>query len=260
MIKCAVLSLLVMSPLMLLARRAPTGFLDRTVSVDDVTYRYQVYLPFGWTKDRSWPVILVLHGAGERGDDGLAQTQVGIGTAIRQHDDRWPFIIVMPQCRKDTWWTDPKMEAQALAALDRSIKEFHGDRDRVVLTGLSMGGYGTWDLAARYPERWAALAPICGGIEPPKPDVKDIEVELAKENVADPYAATAQKIGKLPVWVFHGGADPTVPPEESRKMVAALKADGGNVQYSEFPGVGHNSWDEAYAEEQLPRWMLEQKR
>jgi predicted peptidase len=149
------------------------------------------------------------------------------------------------------------MEAMAMATLEASIKEFHGDRSRVYLTGISMGGYGAWDLAARNPGKFAALAVICGGVTRPRPDFP-LESSLEQNN-PDPYADIARRIGKTPVWVFHGGADDVVPVDNSRKMVAALKAGGGNVTYTEYPGVAHNSWDRAYAEPELPAWMLQQK-
>jgi predicted peptidase len=217
----------------LFAARKETGFLDRTVTVDNTTYRYQVYVPANWTKAKLWPVIFFLHGAGERGDDGLASTQVGIGRAIRLHSERFPAVVVMPQCRKEILWTDPKMEAQAMAALANSMKEFHGDPNRIYLTGLSMGGYGTFSLAAHHPSKFAVAVPVCGGVVWPK--------DMAH---GDPYTETAVKIGKTPVWMFHGEADPAVPVTESQKMNAALKAAGGNVRYTEYPGVGHNSWDQ----------------
>src|SRR4029077_5466750 len=117
---------------------------------------------------QKWPVILFLHGAGERGSDGLLQTDVGLGHAIRMNPSRGPFVIVMPQCRRDMLWTDPAMQAQALAAVERSIKEFRGDRDHIYLTGLSMGVYVTLDLSAKYPGKFAALVVICGGIRGPE--------------------------------------------------------------------------------------------
>src|SRR5712692_1511132 len=225
------------------ARPRETGFINRTVTINGTTYQYQVFVPAGWSSNKSWPVILFLHGAGERGEDGLVQTEVGIGTAIRRSTERFPCIVIFPQCRKNVAWSDPAMEVQTLKALEQTMKEFHGDPQRVYLTGLSLGGYGTWSLAAKYPGKFAALAPVCGGIRSPRaPDL------AAADGAQDPYAAVAQKIGKTPVWVFHGGADPTVPVEESRKMVEALKAAGGNVKYTEYDGVGHNSWVKAYAE------------
>ena len=240
------------------ARRTETGFLNRTVKSGGVVYRYQMYVPADWEKGKHWPVLLFLHGKGERGEDGLLQTDVGIGHAIRNRAAEYEMLVVMPQLRKEKLWTDADMEAQVLAALEQTIKEFHGDRDRVYLSGLSMGGYATWDLAAKYPERWAALAPICGGIYGPE-DFPALHVSLVDDpKVADPYAETARRVGKTPVWVFHGGDDDTVPVAESRKMVAALRAVNANVRYSEYLGVGHNSWVRAYAEPEFVPWLLRQ--
>jgi predicted peptidase len=237
-----------------MARNQETGFLNRTVTVSGTTFRYQVFLPEDWNSHKKWPVILFLHGAGERGEDGLSQTQVGIGGAIRFHPDRFPAVVVMPQCRKDARWTDFAMEAQSLAALDQSIKEFHGDPDRIYLTGLSMGGYGSWALAAKNPGRWAAAVVVCGGIRFPGAP------QETEHDAADPYVEAAKKIGaKLPIWVFHGGADPIVPVTESRKMVEALKALGSEVKYTEYAGVEHNSWDKAYGEPDLPAWLFAQR-
>jgi predicted peptidase len=236
---------------------AETGFLDRTVKIGAETYRYQVYAPRDWNKGRKWPVILFLHGAGERGDDGLVQTEVGIGAAIRRHVDRFPAIVVMPQCRNGQWWTQDAMQEQALKAFEQSVKEFNGDPERFYLTGLSMGGYGTWSIASKHPGKFAALVPICGGIRlPARANVPD--ADKASDPNVDPYAEAARKIGKTPVWIFHGGADQVVPPDESRKMNEALKAASGDVKYTEYESVGHNSWDKAYAEPELMKWMLGQ--
>jgi predicted peptidase len=239
------------------ARQPDTGFLNRTVAVDGVTYNYQVFVPSNWSKKVKWPVILFLHGYGEEGDDGLVQTQVGLATAIRKHVDRFPTVVVIPQCRVKDWWTSPAMEAQALKALDQTMKEFKGDPQRVYLTGLSIGGYGTWGFACEHPGKFAAIVPICGGVH--SNHAAEIPNYHNVDDSADPYAATAQKIGKTPVWVFHGEADPVVPVTESRQMVAALKAAGGDVRYTEYPGVKHESWDNAYAEPELLPWLLAQK-
>jgi predicted peptidase len=244
-----------------LARKRETGFLDRTVSVDAEVYRYQVFVPQDFDTHKKWPVILFLHGVGERGDDGLLQTDIGIAHAIRKGVSRFPFIMVMPQCRKDKnqRWIHEAMQAQALAALDQSIKEFHGDRERIYLTGLSMGGYGVWDLAAKYPGKFAAYVPICGGIYGPI-KLPEVHVGLVGDpNIADPYAETARRIGSTPIWIFHGDADDTVSVEESRKMAQALQAAKANVRYTEYPGVGHNAWDKAYAEPELVPWLLAQR-
>ncbi len=240
------------------SRSNETGFLNRTVKIGTETYRYQVFVPLDWNKKQKWPVVLFLHGAGERGDDGLIQTEVGVGTAIRRYVDRFPAVVVLPQCRKGVWWTEEKMQEQALKALDQSIKEFNGDTDRLSLTGISMGGYGTWGIASRYPGKFAALAPVCGGIRPPARAPVPEAMKNPDPNV-DPYAEAAKKIGRTPVWIFHGGDDRVVPPEESRKMNEALKTAGGDVKYTEYEKVGHNSWDKAYAEPELMKWMLSQK-
>ncbi len=232
-----------------------TGFVDRSLKIGGVVYRYQVYVPEGWNKSHQWPVVLFLHGAGERGDDGMLQTQVGIGTAIRLHRDRFPCIVVMPQCRRSIWWPDPRMEEVALKALDAAMKEFRGDRRRVYLTGLSMGGYGTWSLASKTAGKFAALVPICGGVTPPR----GASANSSPAADSDPYSSVSRKIGKTPVWIFHGGDDRTVPVAESRRMNEALKAAGGDVRYTEYPGVGHNSWDKAYAEPDLMKWLLAQQ-
>jgi len=248
------------------ARKTETGFLDRKVSVAGTEYKYQVFVPEDWTKNKKWPVILFLHGAGERSDDGLIQTEVGIGTAIRRYRNRFPAVVVMPQCRKDMWWAD-SMADVAMAALAEAQKEFHGDANRVYLTGLSMGGYGTWYLAGKYPGKFAAIAPICGGILMPD----KARAQSPDDNA--PYTEAAKKIGKTPVWIFHGGDDPVVPVTESRRMAEAMKAVLGQdtlytarpatkpvevpeVIYTEYPGVGHNSWEKAYADPDLISWLL----
>jgi predicted peptidase len=233
-------------------------FQSRSIKLGSIEYQYRVFAPKGWSKRKKWPVILFLHGAGERGDDNTAQTRVGIGPAILRQQESFPFVVVLPQCPKGRWWTEPEMQTLALKALEQTATEFRGDGKRTYLTGLSMGGYGSWVMAANNRKKFAALAVICGGVRPP-PRLSLPEAARPAENEADPYDAVAAKIGKTPVWVFHGGADPVVPFTESRKMVEALKAKGGNVRYNEYEGVGHNSWDRAYAEPEIFTWMLAQK-
>ena len=233
------------------AKKQETGFLDRTVVIGGTTYKYQVFVPENWSPKQKWPIILFLHGAGERADDGLIQTQVGIGKAIREHRDRFPAIVVLPQCRKDQWWAGSPMDNEAMAALEAASNEFHGDTDRTYLTGLSMGGYGTWYLAAKYPRRFAAIAPICGGVLMPD------AARLQPVDDVTPYTEAAKKIGaKTPTWILHGADDPIVPVTESRKMNDAMKALGGEVRYTEYPGVGHESWNKAYDEADLFTWMF----
>ncbi|MBI3843699.1 MAG: prolyl oligopeptidase family serine peptidase [Planctomycetes bacterium] len=196
------------------------------------------------------PIVLFLHGAGERGSDGLEQTRIGIGPAILRHPERFPAVVVMPQCRGREYWRGD-MEDQALAALDASEKEFGTDPKRVYLTGLSLGGYGTWAIAAKHPERFAAIVPVCGGIRAPW-DRKPLE--------GDPYGETAKAVKSLPIWIFHGASDPTVPVTESRKMHDALKSLGVEARFTEYPGVAHNCWDQAYGDPELMKWLLGQAR
>jgi predicted peptidase len=236
-----------------------TGFLNRSVSVGGVLYRYQVYVPRDWTKQRQWPVILSLHGAGERGDDGFFSTEIGLAKGIRRKAANYPFVAVFPQCRENVTWADKAMQEMAIAALEATIKEFNGDRARISLTGISMGGFGVWEMAMRYRGTWAALVTVCGGIKPlaAYPYIHSEQVDV---NGPDPYAAAAKRLGTVRVWIFHGARDLTVPVEESRRMAEALKAGGASVRYTEYPDVGHNAWDRAYLEPELPLWLLAQRK
>jgi predicted peptidase len=239
---------------------AETGFLDRTVTVAAETYNYQVYVPQNWTNNQTWPVILFLHGAGERGSDGLLPTQVGIGTAIRRDRSRFAAIVVFPQSREGRRWSDTAMQEQALAALDAATKEFNGDPDRLYAAGLSLGGQGVIRMASRSPNRFAAIVAVCG---PYSDGGKADEIDRADYpylTSPDPFAALAATIKSRPIWLFHGDADKAVPVEQSRKLAEALKAAEGDVHYTEYPGVGHNSWDPAFAESQLWDWLFAQKK
>ena len=176
-----------------------TGFLNRKIELHGVTYRFQVYLPEEWRRDdrKQWPVILFLHGRGERGSEGMWQTQIGLPEAVRDHPERWPFVIVMPQCPLAHYWTDPEMLTLAMAALDQETAEFHGDPERTYLTGLSLGGYGAWELARLYPQRWAAIAIAAGGV------FWSYAPERWQEASTLP-AEYARALGRTPVWLFHG--------------------------------------------------------
>ena len=241
------------------ARQDGEVFQSRAVKIGSAQYRFRVFMPKGWSKKKKWPVLLFLHGAGERGDDNVGQTKVGIGPAIQRRQDTFPFVVVLPQCPRDRWWTEAEMQAQALKALDQTAKEFNGDVKRTYLTGLSMGGYGSWVMTANNPKRFAAIAVICGGVQPP-PRLTLPEAAKVSWGTADPYTFVAAKVGKTPVWLFHGDSDPAVPVAESRKMREALRAASGDVRYNEYAGVGHNSWDRAYAEPELFGWFLSQRR
>jgi poly(3-hydroxybutyrate) depolymerase len=228
-----------------------TGFLNRRIELRGVTYRFVVYLPEDWRRDdhKLWPIILALHGRGERGSEGMWQTQIGLPQEVRDHPDRWPFVIVMPQCPLENVWTDPEMLAMAMAALDRETEEFHGDPERTYLTGLSLGGYGAWELARAYPHRWAAIAIAAGGI------FWSYAPERWQE-VSTLPAEYARALGRTPIWLFHGADDPVVPPRESEVMFEALKAANGHVRLWIYQGLKHDCWTRAYNEPELPRWLL----
>lgn len=233
------------------ARKPPpdTGFLNRKILSGTATYKFQVYVPEDWSPRQHWPIILFLHGAGERGSDGLDETQVGLPSAIRSHPERWPFLVVMPQVPYNHHhWTDPDMMNMALAALDASIAEFKADPQRVYLTGISLGGYGVWEIARRFPHRFAAIAPVCGGIFWSYAPERWRETDLPAEY--------AHAVGRTPVWMFHGLDDPVVLPRQSEIMFDALKAARGDVRLWLYTGWQHNVWDKAYSEPDLPRWML----
>jgi len=235
------------------ARAPETGFLDRSVTVDGQEFRYQVYVPREYQASRDWPVILFLHGAGERGSDGLSQTQVGLGAAIRLAPDRWPAITVFPQVPEDLTWQGTPGRV-AMAALEATEAEYRTDADRVYLTGLSLGGNGTWYLGYEHADRFAALVAICGFVEARS------EAFPAFTPAADPFAEVAARIAHLPVWIVHGDADQLVPVEQSRRMAAALRELGADVTYVELPGVNHNSWDPGYADAALAPWLFAKRR
>jgi len=228
-----------------------TGFLNRKIELHGVTYRFQVYLPEEWRRDdhRQWPIILFLHGRGERGSEGMWQTQIGLPAQVRDHPERWPFIIVMPQCPLGSVWTDPEILAMAIAALDEETAEFHADVDRTYLTGLSLGGYGAWELARSFPHRWAAIAIAASGV------FWSYAPERWQELATLP-AEYAKALGRTPVWLFHGVDDPVVPPRESELMFDALKANDGHVRLWMYQSLKHDCWTRAFNEPELPRWLL----
>ncbi|WP_158615394.1 prolyl oligopeptidase family serine peptidase [Acidipila sp. EB88] len=227
-----------------------TGFLNRTILVDGVTHRYVVYLPETWRKEQKWPIILFLHGSGERGVEGLDQTQIGLPAAIRLHPERWPFIVVMPQVPfNHHHWTDPDMMQVAMSTLRAETAEFNGDPDRTYLTGLSLGGYGVWEVARDNPHTFAAIVPVCGGIFwSYQPSRWNDQTTLPEEY--------ARVLRREPVWMFHGADDPVVSPRQSELMFDALKSVDGIVRFSEYAAVRHSVWDKAYANTELPHWLL----
>jgi len=235
-----------------------TGFLIRSISVRGTSYPYSIYVPRAFDRSKPWPVILFLHGSGERGTDGLRSTQIGVGAAIRANPDRVPAIVVFPQAPPDSRWLGDPADA-AMAALEKSIIEFHGDRRRVYLTGLSMGGYGTWHLALAHPNTFAALVVVCGGLLP-HATTTAVQQSPLTTAASDPYAFTAHALRVVPIRMFHGDADPVIPVGESRRMAENLAREGADVRYVKYPGVGHNAWDRAYGDAEIWEWLFKQHR
>jgi predicted peptidase len=238
------------------AAAAPARFVERSVDVHGKTYRYQVFVPADVKPHPA--VVLFLHGSGERGSDNQKQMSQGLPPWLKQHMD-FPAVVVIPQAPDDTSWTDKADADMAMAALDKSVREFHGDSKRLYLTGLSMGGFGSWQLAIDHPGTFAAATIICGGVTPLEGEGRRLYVQGIPQG-AEPFGWVAQKAGRLPVWIFHGGDDNVVPTEQSRKMNAALMKRHAEVKYTEFPGVNHGSWEKAYATPDLWDWMFSHKR
>ncbi len=219
---------------------------------------YRILYPDNYDKSRKYPLILVLHGAGERGNDNEKQLIHGgklfLDSAMRK---QYPAIVVFPQCPQESYWSSVTIDRQkvplalsfdysdpitpplrdAMSLVEKLMKEEEVNANRVYITGLSMGGMGTFEAVARYPEKFAAAMPICGGGD----------------------AKHYPKV-KLPFWVFHGADDAVVNVSYSRTMVEKLKDLKIKVKYTEYPGVNHNSWDNAFAEPDFLKWMFAQKR
>lgn len=201
-----------------------------------VDLNYLLYLPKKYEKaeTKKWPLVVFLHGAGERGSDIKKVKSWGPPRLVEKGRD-FPFVMIAPQCPNGGFWNIDHL----LQLIKSTIKKHNIDEDRVYLTGLSMGGFGSWALAAKAPEMFAAVAPVCGGGDP----------------------RTASKLKDLPIWVFHGDADRVVPISGSQKMVDAIKDAGGEkVKFTIYEGVDHNSWTATYENEELYEWFLRNKR
>jgi predicted peptidase len=219
---------------------------------------YRLLTPKTSNSSASYPLVLFFHGSGERGDDNQKQLRNGVARfAAPASQSRYPCFVLAPQCPTDldnqpTMWTGErermhslKLAPEAAAPLQTALEltaaiqeKFPVDMHRVYVTGISMGGFATWEALIRYPEKFAAAIPICGGGD----------------------VGYADRIRNIPIWAFHGADDPTVPVRCSRSMVEMIEKAGGHPLYTEYPGVGHNSWDLAYAEPELLSWLFAQKR
>ena len=224
----------------------------KTYKLDDqFTLLYRVLSPPKIEPGKKYPLVLFLHGAGERGSDNKAQLKWGVAD-FAKNMDKHPCFLVVPQCPGGQKWCEvnwaarehsmPSEPAKPLLAarkvIEQMIKDQPVDAGRLYVTGLSMGGYGTWDALQRWPELWAAGIPVCGGGD----------------------LAGAKKMAKTPIWAFHGDKDGAVPVERSRKMIEAIRQAGGQPKYTEYPGVGHNAWTPAYGSAETMDWLFAQRK
>lgn len=214
---------------------------------------YRLLKPKDYDANKKYPLVLFLHGAGERGDDNKKQLVHGMNDfAADEVMAKYPCFVVAAQCPNDAKWVEvdwsatkhtapeepsPAMQ-KSFETLEALQKEFSIDAKRIYITGLSMGGYGTWDAIERKPEYFAAAAPICGGGD----------------------VGNAKKLTKIPLWAFHGDQDGAVKVERTRDMIAAIKAAGGEPKYTEYPGVGHDSWSKTYSNPEFYAWLFAQQR
>lgn len=235
-------------------------FESRSVTVDGHVSRYQVFVPADALRAAGpLPVVLFLHGSGERGRDGMKQTKAGIGPYLREHASTFPALVVLPQVPNHQEW-DGLNNRIALAALDATLAEFSADPSRQYLTGMSMGGYGSWNIALSASDRFAAIVPVCGAVIAPREERQTLFV-AAVANEADPYTALAQRLKNVPVWMFHGAQDDVVLPRDDRRLHAAFKAAGAaDARYTEYPDGNHNAWDATYADTAMWTWLFAQKR
>jgi predicted peptidase len=222
-------------------------------SADGSVIKYRWSAPEKTEPAKTYPLVLFLHGSGERGEDNKAQLKHGVIPIINGAAKLGtPVFLIAPQCPADRWWSAPKQDRTSLnaagkpnvlldnlLALVTSIQKEHPvDLKRLHITGISMGGFGTWDLLARAPDRIASAIPICGGGEP----------------------ALTNKFKNVPVWAFHGEADEVVPASATHNMIDALKKAGGKPKSTYYPGVGHDSWTRTYDNLEVIRWLLEPSR
>jgi len=215
---------------------------SRNIEIGNENFIYQVYIPPRIKDDGKLPLIVFLHGIRERGKGGFI---TGMFTPlVKQYLKTIPAVILFPQCRPGKYWSDPQMDRMVIQEIEAVSKEFSTDQSRQYLLGISMGGYGVWHFAAGYPQKFAAIVSICGG---------------SPLTSGDRFSPSAERIGKTPAWLFHGARDNIVQVSESRFLVAAIKANQGEVNYTEYPDAGHNVWLNALREKELITWVLSKK-
>jgi predicted peptidase len=255
----AALSTASLSAVALSARAEPkegsTDLLEKKTytDADGKKLPYRLLTPPNYDPKAKYPLVVFLHGAGERGDDNQKQLVHGVPEFLtKENREKYPCFLVAPQCPEGAKWVEvdwsadshvmPKESSEPLrltfGLIDALQKDYSIDPKRIYITGLSMGGFGTWDAIARKPDLFAAAVPVCGGAD----------------------EKTAERIAKLPIWAFHGAKDGAVKPSRSRNMIAALKKAGGDPKYTEYPDEGHASWVPAYKDADMLKWLFAQKR
>jgi predicted peptidase len=216
------------------------------------SYPYQLFLPKDSTPGKRWPVIVALHGSGQKGSDGVKHIVDGLATYVRERSPSFPAIVIFPQApnreRGNLW------SPLVLKMLDSVVKEFDGDPSRVYLTGVSFGGGLAYDLAYHNPDRFAALVPVAS----------PLAIGFATGNKNSPrdsvYQAFAQTLHRIPMWIFHGASDTNAPTENTRALVQIFQAAGTPLHYTEYPGQSHVIWDRAYHTPELYTWLFAQHR
>lgn len=213
-----------------------TEEIKKQISLD-----YLLHLPKTYSEDlKAYPLLLFLHGRGERGETLEILKRTGLPAYIEQREE-FPFVTVMPQCPKTTFW--PMLTEKLYYLVKKIMRDYRIDSNRVYLTGLSMGGYGCWHLANEYPDIFAAMIPICGG---------------TFEKIGFPERI--KNLKNLPIWTFHGKKDSVVPIEKTQELVQVLQRVNGNINFTVYPEGTHNIWDETYANEEIYRWLLRHTR
>jgi len=245
--------IITLSSILTMSLKANNDFISKTyTSADGKTLNYRIHIPAKINSNKLCPLVLLLHGSGERGNDNTRQLIYGAKPLLAySQKNNIPLIIVAPQCPKDESWVNTSWDADThtmpkkttvpimltIELMQKLIKTLPVDPKRIYVTGLSMGGFGTWDIIQRKPNMFAAAIPICGG-----GDTNMVSV-----------------IKNIPIWVFHGGSDGVVKTKRSQDMVAALKKVGSKVKYTEYDGVGHFSWKKTYSNDKVLEWFLSQK-
>jgi predicted peptidase len=213
-----------------------TGFIVRKIEIGGAERKYTVFIPFTYEPTKLYPTLVFLHGIGEGGNDGHRCLTQGLGPYISKHPESFQFIAIFPQTSGD--WTGADRAQMVAAEMDDAQGSYAIDKDRILLSGYSTGGYGTWRIGAQYADRFAALVPMA----------------------AYPDSDEVPTLAHLPIWIFHNSGDPFVFETFSHGMYEKLKAAGANVKYTEYGSFGHDCWDRAFADQKLWEWMLEQRR